>query len=70
MPVVFILTSILEAWVPREVIMNIFGEKAGIKGSMMSFILGSLSAGPIYAAFPISKMLLKKVQVLLISSLF
>ncbi len=60
MPVVFILTSILEAWVPKEVIMNGFGEKAGIKGSIFSFALGSLSAGPIYAAFPISKLLLSK----------
>ncbi|SCY62305.1 permease [Alkaliphilus peptidifermentans] len=60
MPVVFLLTAILEAWVPKEVIMNGFGERAGLKGSAFSFILGSLSAGPIYAAFPISKMLLKK----------
>jgi uncharacterized membrane protein YraQ (UPF0718 family) len=60
MPVVFILTSIIEAWVPRKVIVNGFGEKAGIKGTVFSFLLGSFSAGPIYAAFPICKMLLKK----------
>lgn len=60
MPVVFILTSILEAWVPKEMVMNSFGEKAALKGNVFSFLLGSLSAGPIYAAFPISKMLLKK----------
>jgi uncharacterized membrane protein YraQ (UPF0718 family) len=60
MPVIFILTSIIEAWVPKEVIMNGLGEKAGIKGSIFSFLLGSFSAGPIYAAFPICKMLLKK----------
>lgn len=60
MPVIFILTSIIEAWVPKEVIMNGFGEKSGIKGSIFSFMLGSFSAGPIYAAFPVCKMLLKK----------
>jgi uncharacterized membrane protein YraQ (UPF0718 family) len=60
MPVIFILTSIIEAWVPKEMIINGFGEKAGIKGSIFSFLLGSFSAGPIYAAFPICKMLLKK----------
>lgn len=59
-PVVFLLTSLIEAWVPREVIMNSFGEKSGVKGSVFSFMLGSLSAGPIYAAFPVCKMLLKK----------
>jgi len=60
MPVIFIITSIIEAWVPKEVIMKGFGEKAGIKGIVFSFLLGSFSAGPIYAAFPICKMLLKK----------
>jgi len=60
MPVIFILTSIIEAWVPKEVIMNGFGEKSGIKGGIFSFLLGSFSAGPIYAAFPVCKMLLKK----------
>lgn len=60
MPVIFILTSLIEAWVPRDVIMNGFGEKSGIKGGIFSFLLGSFSAGPIYAAFPVCKMLLKK----------
>lgn len=60
LPVIFILTSIMEAWVPREVIVNGFGENSGLKGGVFSFLLGSFSAGPIYAAFPICKMLLKK----------
>lgn len=60
MPVIFILTSLIEAWVPRETIIKGFGEGSGVKGSILSFILGSFSAGPIYAAFPVCKMLLKK----------
>jgi len=60
MPVIFILTSLIEAWVPRQTIIKGFGENSGIKGSIFSFLLGSFSAGPIYAAFPICKMLLKK----------
>lgn len=59
-PVIFLLTSLIEAWVPRDVIMNSFGEKSGVRGNIFSFILGSFSAGPIYAAFPVCKMLLKK----------
>ena len=59
-PVGFILTSLIEAWVPKKVIMNNLGEKSGIKGPIISLFLGSVSAGPIYAAFPICKMLLKK----------
>lgn len=60
MPVVFIITAIIETWVPKQVIENGFGEKSGIKGIIYSFLLGSFSAGPVYAAFPVCKMLLKK----------
>lgn len=60
MPVILLLTSLIEAWVPKEAIQNALGEKSGVKGFIFSFLLGSFSAGPIYAAFPICKTLLKK----------
>jgi uncharacterized membrane protein YraQ (UPF0718 family) len=60
MPVVMVLTALVETWVPRKAIMNSFGENSGAKGALYSFLLGSFSAGPIYAAFPICKMLLSK----------
>jgi uncharacterized membrane protein YraQ (UPF0718 family) len=60
MPIVFIMTAMIEAWVPKEAILNSFGEKSGWKGNIYSFLLGSFSAGPIYAAFPVCKMLFKK----------
>lgn len=60
MPVILILTSLIEAWVPKKTIESALGEGSGIKGYFFSFLLGSFSAGPIYAAFPVCKMLLKK----------
>ncbi|MBP2028913.1 uncharacterized membrane protein YraQ (UPF0718 family) [Acetoanaerobium pronyense] len=60
MPIVFVLTAIIEAWVPKDIIINRFGEKSGFSGNILALILGSISAGPIYAAFPISNMLLSK----------
>ena len=60
MPVILLLTSLIEAWVPKKLIENALGEGSGIKGTIFSFLLGSFSAGPIYAAFPVCKMLLKK----------
>ena len=60
LPVIFLLTVVIEAWVPKELIMRGFGEKSGFKGNLLSLLLGSISAGPIYAAFPISKSLLSK----------
>ena len=60
LPVIFLLTVVIEALVPKEVIMQGFGEKSGVKGNLLSLLLGSISAGPVYAAFPIGKTLLGK----------
>lgn len=40
--------------------MEYLGDESGLKGSFISILLGSISAGPIYAAFPVCKTLLKK----------
>jgi len=60
MPVIFVLTALLDLWVPKEKIMKYLGKEAKAKGVVLSFILGSISAGPIYAAFPLCMMLHKK----------
>ena len=60
LPVIFLLTVVIEALVPKELIMRGFGEKSGFQGNLLALLLGSISAGPIYAAFPISKTLLGK----------
>lgn len=60
MPVVFLLTALIDAWIPKELIMKALGENSGLKGSFIALGLGSISAGPIYAAFPVAKTLLKK----------
>lgn len=60
LPVIFLLTVVIDALVPKEMIMRGFGENSGIKGNVLALLLGSISAGPIYAAFPISKTLLGK----------
>ncbi len=60
MPVILLLTSLIEAWVPKKSIQNALGKNSGLKGYFFSFLLGSFSAGPIYAAFPICKMLFSK----------
>lgn len=60
LPVIFLLTVVIEAMIPKEWIIKHFGENSGFLGNILSLILGSVSAGPIYAAFPISKMLLTK----------
>lgn len=60
LPAVFILTGLINAWVSSSMIIKHFGYGSGLKGKMMSFAIGSLSAGPIYAAFPLAQSLLNK----------
>ncbi|MEA4921415.1 MAG: permease [Clostridiaceae bacterium] len=60
MPVIFVLTSLLDLWIPKEKIMKYLGTEAKTKGVVLSLVLGSISAGPIYAAFPLCVMLHKK----------
>jgi uncharacterized membrane protein YraQ (UPF0718 family) len=60
MPVIFVLTALLDMWVPKEKIMRYLGKEAKAKGVFLSFVVGSISAGPIYAAFPMCVMLHKK----------
>ncbi len=60
MPVIFVLTALLDIWVPKQTIIKYLGSNSRMKGTMLSFVLGSISAGPIYAAFPFCVMLHKK----------
>lgn len=40
--------------------MKYMGDNSGVKGMVLSFLLGSCAAGPLYVAFPIAVTLLKK----------
>lgn len=60
MPAVFVLTALIATWVPRNVIATNLGDSSGLRGMLASIVIGSLSAGPIYAAFPIAQALLQK----------
>ncbi len=60
MPAVFVLSALISVWIPREVIIRNFGNDSGIRGKAASLLIGSVSAGPIYAAFPITQSLFKK----------
>lgn len=59
-PPVFILLGLLDVWVPRERIIRHLGEESGIKGIVLSFVLGAAAAGPLYGAFPIAAVFMKK----------
>ncbi len=59
-PPIFILLGLLDVWVKRETMVKYMGEGSGIIGALLAFFLGSAAAGPLYAAFPVAGVLLKK----------
>lgn len=60
MPVIFVLTALLDTWVPTETISRYLGKAAKSKGTFVAFVIGSVSAGPIYAGFPFCYTLYRK----------
>jgi len=59
-PPIFLLLGLFDVWVPRETIIRYMGEKSGITGILLSIFLGSAAAGPLYGAFPVAAIMMKK----------
>jgi len=59
-PPIFLLLGLLDVWVPRETMIRFMGPSSGIKGILIAFGLGSAAAGPLYGAFPVASVLMKK----------
>ncbi|WP_106058544.1 permease [Clostridium vincentii] len=59
-PPVFVLLGLMDIWIPNEKMIKFMGVNSGFKGCILAFLLGSFSAGPLYAAFPVGAMLLRK----------
>jgi uncharacterized membrane protein YraQ (UPF0718 family) len=59
-PPIFILIGLLDVFVSKDQMIKYMGEKSGLMGYVYAGLLGGLAAGPLYMAFPISAILLKK----------
>ena len=59
-PPIFVLLGLLDVWVPRETMVRYMGEKSGIPGIALSILIGSAAAGPLYGAFPVAAVFMKK----------
>ncbi|MGM0432974.1 MAG: permease [Spirochaetota bacterium] len=60
MPPVFLLMGLIETWIPKSSIQKWLGKGSGIKGLLLSLLLGTLPTGPLYVAFPMAGTLLHK----------
>ena len=59
-PPVFIILGLLDTWVPREKVVSHLGPDSGVRGMALAILLGVANAGPLYAAFPVAAVMLKK----------
>lgn len=62
---IFIFTGLLDVWVEKEAMHNIMGKESRMRGVLVSFLLGMVTAVPLYALLPVAGMLLKKGSSLL-----
>ncbi len=60
LPPIFVLLGLLDIWVPKETMIKYMGDGSGLKGILLSIFLGSAAAGPLYGAFPIAGVFMKK----------
>ncbi|AOM81790.1 permease [Salisediminibacterium beveridgei] len=60
LPPILIFVGLLDIWIKKETLMKYMGPGSGMTGTGIAFLLGSISAGPLYVAFPVAAMLLKK----------
>jgi len=60
LPFVLFLAALISEWIPAKMVQKSLGEASGFQGVLFSILLGSISAGPIYAAFPVCLALYRK----------
>lgn len=60
LPPIMLLLGLMDVWVPRETMMKFMGNNSGVVGVLLAIALGSVAAGPLYAAFPITGVFIKK----------
>ncbi|WP_455538206.1 permease [Terrisporobacter sp.] len=60
LPPIMVLLGLMDEWISRESMMKYMGDNSGIMGIAISIAFAAFAAGPMYAAFPFTAVLLKK----------
>lgn len=60
LPPIMVLIGLIDEWVSRESMMKYMGDDSGIMGIAIAITFAAFAAGPMYAAFPFTAVLLKK----------
>lgn len=59
-PPIMIILGLIDVWIPKKILMKYMGNNSGIIGIIFAIIIGSIGCGPMYAAFPLTAILIKK----------
>lgn len=59
-PAIFILLGLIDAWVNKDTMTKLVGDESGWRGNVMAYLLGMIGIGPLYVAFPVAVVLLRK----------
>ena len=60
LPALMVLMGLFAIWVDRNIVVKYLGKGSGAGGLFLAMVLGALPTGPLYIAFPLAAMLLKK----------
>ncbi len=60
LPPIMVLLGLMDVWISKESLMKYMGDNSGITGVLLAILIGSVAAGPMYAAFPFTAVLIKK----------
>ena len=55
-----VLMGLFSVWVSKEIVIKYLGHASGITGLGLALFVGMMPTGPLYIAFPMASMLLKK----------
>lgn len=59
-PPIFVLLGLLDIWVPKQTMVKYMGKGSGLKGILLALFIGSAAAGPLYGAFPVAAVFMRK----------
>jgi uncharacterized membrane protein YraQ (UPF0718 family) len=57
---IFVCIGLMDVWIERDTMIRTMGEKSGLKGALVAFMMGVVTAVPLYALLPVASVLLKK----------
>jgi len=60
LPAVMVLMGLFAVWISKETVVKYLGKTSGIKGIFLAIFFGALPTGPLYVAFPVAAVLIKK----------